>query len=340
MSDKKVFPWGDNKPTRNQRIVVALVIALIAASMNYFVPSGPRSASDFTPLWHGAKALLAGADPYLLIGPHRTIDLPSAVNYPAPALLLVSPLTVLPEVLAGTVFIFISSGLLAFGATRSGWQLLPIFPSIVFMTAARIGQWSIIMTAAVFIPLVAFVAAAKPTASLPAVGSSSERKTYIAAATGLVVLTLISLAILPSWPAHWMSVVQGSDYFTPPILSLRGAAIALVLLRWRREEAWLVFIAACMPQTWYPYNGLILFAVAETYTEASFLSLLSSAAWLVCYQYFVGEFRAPDTRFAMQSFLIAFGYLPAVILVLQRPNAGRGPVWLEWGLRRFSRATQ
>jgi len=339
MSDGKVFPWGENKPTRNQRIVVALVIAAVAASMHFFVPSGPRSPSDFSPLWHGAKALLSGSDPYLLIGPHKAIDLPSAVNYPAPALLLVSPFTLLPEVLAGTAFVFISSALLAFGVTRSGWQLLPIFPSIVFTTSARIGQWSIIMTAAVFIPLLAFVACAKPTASLPVVGSSSHRRTIVAAALGLAVLTVISLAILPSWPAHWMSVLQGADYFKPPILSLRGAAIALVLLRWRREEAWLVFIAACMPQTWYPYNGLILFAVARTYTEASFLSLISSAGWLVCYQYFVGEFRAEDTRFAMQSFLIAFGYLPAVILVLQRPNIGSGPIWLNWALRRFSRAT-
>lgn len=327
---EKLFPWGDNRPTRAQRVLVALLIASIAASMQYFVPAGGRSPSDFSPLWHGAKALLAGQDPYALIGPEKTLDLPSAVNYPAPALLLVSPLTVFPEILAGTLFVFISSALLAFGATRAGWQLLPIFPSIVFMTSARIAQWSILMTAVVFIPLLGFIGIAKPTASFPAIASSSRRSALVAAAAGFVVLVGASLLIAPSWPARWWAVVQDVDYFQPPILTLRGAAIALVLLRWRREEAWLVFLAACMPQTWYPYNGLMLLAVARTYREACFLSLLSSAGWLVCYQYFVGGFRSEETRFAMQSCLIAVGYLPAVLLVLGRPNIGPGPAWLEW----------
>ena len=331
---EKLFPWGDNRPTRKQRIVVALLIASIAASMQYFVPAGGRSPSDFSPLWHGAKALLAGQDPYSLIGPEKAVNLPSAVNYPAPALLLVAPLTVFPEILAGTLFVFISSALLAFGATRAGWQLLPIFPSIVFMTSARIAQWSIIMTAVVFIPLLGFIGIAKPTAALPAIGSSTRRSTLVAAAAGFVVLVGISLAVLPSWPVRWMAVVQSADYFKPPILTFGGAAIALVMLRWRRDEAWLVFLAACMPQTWYPYNALILFAVARTYREACFLSLLSSAGWLVCYQYFVGEFRSEETRFAMQNCLIAVGYLPAVLLVLGRPNVGTGPAWLAWLLSR------
>ena len=333
---EKLFPWGDNRPTRNQRILVALLIASIAASMQYFVPAGGRSPSDFTPLWHGAKALLAGQDPYSLIGPGRTVDLPSAVNYPAPALLLVSPLTVFPEILAGTVFVFISSALLAFGATRAGWQLLPIFPSIVFMTSARIAQWSIIMTAVVFLPLLGFIGIAKPTASFPPIASSSRRSTFVAAAVGFVVLVGISLVISPSWPMRWMAVVQNVDYFKPPIFTFRGAAIALVLLRWRREEAWLVFLTACMPQTWYPYNALILFTVARTYREACFLSLISSAGWLFCYLYFVGEFRSEETRFAMQSCLIAVGYLPAALLVLGRPNVGTGPAWLAWILSRRS----
>jgi hypothetical protein len=233
----------------------------------------------------------------------------------------------------------VSSALLAFGATRGGWQLLPIFPSIVFITSARLAQWSIVMTAVVFIPLLGFIAVAKPTASLPAVASSSRRSTMIAAAAGFVVLVGISFAISPSWLGRWMAVVQEADFFKPPILTVRGAAIALVLLRWRREEAWLVFLAACMPQTWYPYNALILFAVAQTYREACFMSLLSSAGWLLCYQFFVGEFRSEETRFAMQSCLIAFGYLPAVLVVLGRANVGSGPAWIAWMIRRKNDAT-
>ena len=69
------------------------------------------------------------------------------------------------------------------------------------------------------------------------------------------------------------------------------------------------------------------------------MSLLSSAGWLLCYQFFVGEFRSEETRFAMQSCLIAFGYLPAVLVVLGRANVGSGPAWIAWMIRRKNDAT-
>jgi hypothetical protein len=84
-----------------------------------------------------------------------------------------------------------------------------------------------------------------------------------------------------------------------------------------------------MPQTWYPYNALILLVVAYTYREACVLSLVSSAAWLIAYAFFVGEWRSEQTQRVLTLVLIGFCYLPAVIVVLRRPNHGTPPIWLK-----------
>lgn len=329
------FPWAEGMPTVRRRLAVALLIGVAAAAVHYFRAAEQGGVSDFTALWHGARFLLEGQNPYPLIGPGRTIGTPSPVYYPVTAFVASLPLTVLPFLWAGTVFIFASAFLLAYGATKDGWHRLPIFPSIAFLTSAQVGQWSILTTAALFIPALAFLTAAKPQAYLPVVAASPERSTYVAAAMGAAVLIAISLLMMPWWPAEWWGLLRTSEYFVAPISRFGGPAIGLVLLRWRRPEAWLVFIAACLPQTWYPYNGLLLLAIAASYREACALSLVSSAGWLLTYLYLPGEMRAPETRVAWSGILIATGYLPAVIAVLRRPNEGPTPLWLGWLARGF-----
>jgi hypothetical protein len=194
------------------------------------------------------------------------------------------------------------------------------------------------MCAALFIPAIAFFSVMKPQASIPILGASKKSRVWIIAFAGGLLLAAVSFALLPDWASEWWTTLQRADYFRPPIMTLAGSLIAFVLLRWRRPEAWLIFLAACLPQTWYPYNGLILLTVAFTYREAAVLSLVSSFGWLITYAWFVGEWRAPETRAVMQSVLIAFGYLPAVIMVLRRSNTGPEPFWIAWLMNRRARA--
>jgi len=35
-----IFPWGDNRPTRRQRLIVALVVTLVATNYGLFAPTG------------------------------------------------------------------------------------------------------------------------------------------------------------------------------------------------------------------------------------------------------------------------------------------------------------
>jgi hypothetical protein len=273
--------------------------------------------------------LLSGENPYLLIGPGREVSLPSIPNYPVPAFVAALPFSILPVHAAGTAFVFLSVALLAFGCTRDSWHRLPLFPSIAFATSVQLGQSSILFAAAAFIPALAVFALLKPQASLPVAGSATDARTVAFAAAGTVVMIIASFALMPGWIGQWTAVLSDTDHFTPPVARFGGVAIALVLLRWRRPEAWLVFIAACTPQTWYPYNSLILLLVALTYREACILSLVSSAGWILAALTTEGDTRAPHTRAVMGGILVAACYLPAVIAILRRPNSGLPPWWLQ-----------
>lgn len=324
------FPWGENRPSARQRILVAVGLAALAAIMHYVRALEHGGLSDFSSIWYGARFMLEGRNPYELIGPGQLVPTPSRAFYPATAFAAAIPLTLIPFHVAGAVFVFLSTALLAWGSTRDGWHRLPMFPSIAFLTSAQLGQWSILFTAAAFIPAIAFVSLAKPQAALPVLTGNESSRPFWWAMGGAGTLLLVSFYLMPQWPREWWTALGTTDHFVPPITQFGGPAIALVLLRWRRPEAWLVLVAACLPQTWYPYNGLILMAVAFTYRDACILSLVSSLGWLIAALAGDGNTRSSETREVMSATLIAACYLPATIMVLRRPNQGPEPFWMRW----------
>ena len=282
--------------------------------------------------------MMSGQDPYQLIGPDKLYHSPYPMYYPATTFVSVAPFALIPSFqLASTAFVFVCTFLLAYGCTAGGWHLLPIFPSIAFLTSATLAQWSIIISAMVFIPALAFLSVAKPHSALPVVLSSERRLSYAAALGGGVGLLLVSVAIMPSWPREWWAMARSSPDFVPPLLRFAGFAIPVVLLRWRRPESWLVLLSACVPQTWPPYNGLILLTVARTYREASLLSLVSSASWIL-FAWFADGLGEARERTMMSAVLNLGGYLPAVLLILRRPNTGDGPFIPAWIRKKMNAA--
>ena len=309
--------------------MVALAIASISAALHFFRAIENDGRSDFAPIWHAARLMLSGENPYALIGPGNVVESAWPIFYPATTFVLGLPFTIFPSFhWASTAFVFVSAALLVWGATHDGWHRLPMFPSIAFLTSATLAQWSILMTAVVYLPWLAFIAAAKPQNAAPPVGSSTDRRTYLSALIGGGVLLLLSFLMLPSWLRDWWGLLGSTDNFIPPLMRFGGPLILVVLLRWRRPEAWLILIAACMPQTWPPYNGLILFTVARTYREFSLLSIVSSASWIV-FAWFAEGLSDAQERVWMSGILNLFGYLPAALMVIRRPNEGAGPLWLS-----------
>jgi hypothetical protein len=178
-----------------------------------------------------------------------------------------------------------------------------------------------LMTAVIFLPWLAFLACAKPQTGLPAVIGARLR--ILMAVAGGIPIFLISLWLLPGWPSSWLKLVRHTTHLRAPVLNFGGFLIALILLRWRRADAWLVASMALLPQTWFPYNWLMLLALPTTYREACILSIVSSIGGLA------GEYAVygmPPLQAARVggAFAVAFAYLPATLLILRRRNESTG----------------
>ena len=328
------FPWGSNRPTRRQRVVVAIAIAAVAASiLAREYNRDPAFKSDFGIVWFGARAMVAGADPYELVGPAKPYRLSTPLLYPGTAFVAAIPFTVFTERVASLLFVSISTFLLAYGMTANSWHLLPMFVTEAFASSARLAQWSLLLTAAFFIPGLAFLISVKPQNGLPVAVGSLSRATLRATLFGAIVLTAISLVLLPSWPGKWLSLLGTAHHMAPPITRFGGPLVALVLLRWRRWEAWLLLTLVCMPHTWGWYNVLTLFVIPATYREACVLALMSSAGAVLAGYLIQPGMSIEGFEGAM---IVLTAYLPATVMVLRRPNAPPSPAWLPF-VERFVR---
>lgn len=320
--------WTNARPTRRQRVIIAIAAAAFGAGwwlLNQHV-NGPHR-TDFGVVWFGARALLQGANPYELIGPGRVFEWYTPLFYPATALVALAPFGLLPEQVASLTFVSASSFLLAYGVTRQSCHLLALFASQAFADCARAGQWSILFTAALFLPWLSFLAVAKPQSGIPLLAASS-RKGLNAAVVGGLLLLAISLIMLPSWPLDWVASVGGGGH--RPVITARGGVLVLLLLsRWRRPESWLIIAMACVPQALAQYSVLMLLTVAATFREASALVLISIAGAFADPYMMPAEHTTGELHALLAQVEIATAYLPATLVVLRRPNQGPSPAWLE-----------
>jgi len=287
----------------------------------------PASHSDFGQAWFGARAMLGGGNPYALIGPRLQFDWLWPLFYPGTTLVVSIPLVILPELYAATVFVGVSAGLLAFAVTKDGWYRLPLFLSSAFVIAVRAAQWSPLMTAALCVPALAWVVAAKPNIGIVLLAFSRSFRGVLIALLGGALLTALSLILLPGWPADWIANVRGAHQFTILLTRWGGVLVLLALFRWRRPEARLIVALACIPQTAYWYEALPLLLIPATYRESLTLSLLSAFGFLL-ERYLVGN--QPNVAFRdVGTLMIWFLYLPATFMVLRRPNTGEAPEWIS-----------
>jgi hypothetical protein len=234
-------------------------------------------------------------------------------------MVLAMPFSWFSEPVAAALFVWVSTALLAYAITENGWDLLFLFPSSAFIVAARAAQWSPLYSAAFCLPWLGFVLAAKPNVGGAIALASGSRKLLAAALMGGVALLVISLALLPSWPQQWLGAVRGATHLTAPIISVGGFVVLLSALRWRRPEARLILLLACVPQTGSWYEALPLLLVAQTRRESQILSLVSSLGFLSIRFLIHGQPEAQFNR-EVSALMVAFAYLPAMIVVLRRPN--------------------
>ena len=105
--------------------------------------NGARVADDFTWHWPGARAILAGENPYTVVQAGGQYDLIAPYIYPLTTAIAAIPFSAwLSPALAAAAFIGFSSTLLAWGITSEGYYKLPLFLSLPFVWAASAGQYA------------------------------------------------------------------------------------------------------------------------------------------------------------------------------------------------------
>jgi hypothetical protein len=255
-----------------------------------------QDAADFRWALHLAERLLARQNPY---------DTPLE-QYPLPAAWFAVPFLFLRPELAAGLFWGISSALLAFGLTRHGYARLLIFLAYPYWAGILTVQWSPIITASAFFPLLLPVTMAKPQVGLPVLLTNLSRRGLIACAA----LALLSFAVLPNWVWLWLHQAGNYQHFIP-LLVLPGPLLALALLRYRQRDAQLLLVSALMPERWF-FDSFILWLIPQSRREI---------VWTVFFSWGAGIWRwyhIPHSFTEVGRSTVIFVYLPMLAAVLLR----------------------
>lgn len=283
------------------RVAISSTIGLVSGMFCWFLMKHfHQDAGDFRWAMHLADRLLAHQNPY---------DTPLE-QYPLTAGLLALPVVRLRPELAAGVFWGISSALLAFGLTRKGYIRLLIFLAYPYWAGMLTVQWSPIIAASAFFPLLLPVTMAKPQIGLPVFLTKLSRSGLLAC----IVLFVASLAILPKWPWLWIRQTGNYQHFFP-ILVFPGLLLVLALLRYRSRDAQFLFVSSLMPQRWF-FDSFILWLIPQSRREI---------VWTVFFSWGAGIWRwyhTPQSFSEVGRYTVVLFYLPmlAVVLLRRRPS--------------------
>jgi hypothetical protein len=314
-----------------RRIAIALLVGLAAAAFNWATKVHLGRATDFQQLVAAARALLAGADPYGVVGPGMVYDWPWRLLYPLPAVLIAAPFSAeaFPFGVGAMCFVFVGAASFTFAITHDGLHRVPLLMSVPALWAFWWAQWSPILAAATVLPFLGFVYAAKPTIGI----ALFAYRPRISALLGIILIVGVSFLAHPDWLAGWLGAVSHSDtgHFLIPIRWPGGALVLLALLRWRRPEARLLIAMSLVPQSPTFYDYLPLAFIPGTYRESVTLTVLTYAVMTLTVVGAPGYELTQNLPISASTSVLLV-YLPCLIMILRRPNEGTLPRWL---LRRI-----
>jgi hypothetical protein len=283
-----------------KRITVAAVVGLASGTFCWFLLTRlHQNAGDFRWAIHLAERLVAHQNPYDT--PLEQYPLPAAF----PALLF---LRLPPEIAAG-MFYGISSALLAFGLTREGYGRLLVFLAFPYWAGVLTAQWTAIIAASAFFPILLPVTMMKPQIGLPVFLTRLSRRGLLAC----VFVAALSFAVLPQWPGLWLRQTHYYDHFIP-LLVFPGPLLVLALLRYRDRDAWLLLLASLMPQRWF-FDSFTLWLIPKSRREIVLTAGLSwgTGIWRWYHQ--------PANFTEVGRAAVLFVYLPMLAVILFRSAA-------------------
>jgi hypothetical protein len=291
-------------------VVIGLAAGLICWLTFYLAPG---TGSDLNQNLVGARALLAGENPYRVAGREEGFFYP--LLYPLPALLVIAPLAPLPLEIGRALFAAISAAVFTVAAMRYGRGLPQAILSACFLKAVVQGQLSPLLVAAVTLPFLGAVWPAKPAVALAVAAGHVSRR----ALAGAALMLLVSLVVRPTWIGEWIAAVGEYNIAVAPIQQPGGFLLLGALWRWRRPEARVLAVLACAPHTIAFYDELPLFLIPRTKWEGYGLAALSLVAAFVGGWLFPRYIGTPlEVNLAARwPIMFVCLYLPALVMVLR-----------------------
>lgn len=307
---------------RSQRIVVTIAAGVSAALLAWVFWSGPQpQPSDLAQVWVGARALLHGQNPYSIVGPGRPFEWDFPLLYPMTAVVTLIPLALLPLRVVDPLFVGLSFALFTWAVTGER----PLAPALVGLVSVaglmtvQTSQWSALLSGAALLPAFGWLLLAKPTIGLALFAAFPNRNT----AAGCFVLLIISFVVWPGWVADWRSTFSSAPHVVAPVTRWGGPFMLLALLKWKRPEARLLLVLACVPHTTALYETFPLFLIPRRWAEAWGLWALGLLAFAA--QGLTGPYVSQAAYWDSGArWIVALLYLPCLGVVLSRPN-----VWSE-----------
>ena len=282
------------------RIGISAAIGVASAAFCYFLLLHfHQGAGDFGWAIHAAQRLLTGQNPY---------DTPLE-QYPLTAAFFALPFVGLPPEAAGALFYGVSSALLAFGLTRHGYHRLLVFLAYPYWGGLLAVQWSTLIFAGAFFPLLLPVTMAKPQLGLPVALTHFSRRGVLTCSA----VALLTVVAMPHWPLLWLGQLKNYEHFIP-LLVLPGPLLALALGRYRDQDAWFLVLTALMPQRWF-FDAFILWLIPKSRREILFTAALSWGAGVWRW------YHIPHSFAEVGRFTVVFIYLPMLAVILFRQFA-------------------
>jgi hypothetical protein len=283
-----------------KRISVSAAIGIASGVFCWFlVRQLHQNAGDFRWALHLAERLVARQNPY---------DTPLE-QYPLTAAFFAFPFLRLPPEIAAGMFYGISSALLAFGLTRENSRRLQVLLAYPYWIGLLTAQWSALIAASAFFPLLLPATMAKPQVGLPVFLTRLSRRGLLAC----IFIAALSIVLLPQWPVLWLHQTKYYEHFIP-LFILPGPLLLLALARHRDRDAWLLLLTALMPQRWF-FDSFILWLIPKSRREILATGFMSWGAGIWRW------YHQPLNFTEVGRAAVIFLYLPMLAVVLFRGPA-------------------
>ncbi len=292
-----------------KRILIALLVGVLSMMGSYRIKP-VLSRADIGWSFFAIADIAQKIDPYSLIatGP---ASIPN-VAYPLTAAVFVFPWTLIPSNFGAYILFGLSTALLTYGLLYDNqyWRLLTLLSPSFLMNIVMI-QWTPLLMASIYFPILITTLLIKPSMALPVLLKARLNTVNILTS---VVIVAISFLIMPDWLPKWIRQLNNYQGFIPITMSFGFIFLASIFLLKRNKQSQMFLSLAIMPQHRFYYDQLWLWTIPQSKNQ---MLALTIASWIG----FKMVLSAPaNGMLSAPPYIMTFIYLPAFFIILWQEN--------------------